>query len=232
MIDKNPTCDIFIHTYTLKDGFSNPRNKEKRVPVDSRDVVALNATGTMITNVPTTAQMEHFLGINITVALLKHFPPKKSGWFYPDSMLNMFKQWISIQLVWSLMPAKYCRVGLFRLDTRLENDVNIFDGEAVVPDFMNWKGHFTNDQLFYGLYKYGDAWATTRNKLLPEYLNRHKTLHSERIVRFVLQSCSAPLTFRPICLTRVRGGGKLAKNRCCKDGCTKSLAGDGPRAVF
>jgi len=142
----------------------------------------------------------------------------------------MVKQWHSIERVWNLMlqaDRNYTQVGLFRSDVFYTNPINIFDGDAVIPQMASCP---VNDRMFYGKFEYAKIWATHRFRNVPGYLERAANglqnsfargkLHSEFFMRDgVLHAMPVKVQRKDICFFRVRGTGAVLTRDCrfCDD---------------
>ena len=89
-------------------------------------------------------------------------------------------------------PHRYQIVGLFRSDVLYKTDIDVTNGEAVVPNW-GWWGHSgnstiggMNDRMFYGLRRHAEVWATGRRERIPGFVRAHPELvgelHSERFM--------------------------------------------------
>ena len=217
ILTPNSKCDVYAHTYDLSQT-SSPRNGEENATLHVSELGLLPAQAIRfdkIDNIPYNLTDYHSL-----------CPPPKSGWACPSSIENMILQWISIERVWRLMERggerlffsqeegvqkrkEYSRVGLFRLDVRYQNKIDIFDGDAVVPFFDNSP---MNDRMFYGLYHFGKIWATERFQSIPLYLQEmnRTTIRSESFVFCLMKRIHhVRVRRRPICFNRVRATGNV-----------------------
>lgn len=204
ILQHNPTCTVFAHTYDIHET-STLRNGEHHAPIYPRDVYGLTRNvvmDTLGTYAKRLAPHDFALG-----------PPRytlRASWG-PEQVGNMKKQWTSIERVWDLMEqdsAHYDRVGLFRLDVEYTMPINISRGDAVVPMFSAAEQGRANDRMFYGLHRYAKVWATERFNNLDlwatnrgdseEYVHRLLSLHK---VPYVKDAC--------ICFRRVRANGVM-----------------------
>jgi hypothetical protein len=135
--------------------------------------------------------------------------------------------------VWNLLEqyeqrnsATFKRVGLFRLDVRYTEPVNIKTKDAVViPSLMfqnaNWP-RAVNDRLFFGDRHFAQIWASDRFSSVEGYLAWQKTtdssnrgLHSEDFVAYLMKKkWKMPFKQQDICFQRVRSNGAI-KNQDC-----------------
>lgn len=239
IVDMNPNCDIYLHTYNLTVLPGNPRNKERQVKVDIKKVYQL-------TNNVTMTDMEEFSKRRNLTYYRKHFPTV-GAWSYPVSMDNMIKQWHSIESVWNYMETTsqqfyqpnntnnkyyYNRVGIFRIDQIYLNPINISNSIAVEGDF-NMKGEekklMTSDRLFYGLYNNARIWATGRFPYVESYLKllmgKKRGLHSESFLYQLTRNKIGVVKKEHICAQRIR-------NNCAKHAECKGFTVDVESSVF
>jgi len=201
ILNINPDCDVYAHTYDIK-SITNPRNNEDHTPVNPLEVYSMtkNVVLDTLESVSKAIDFDYYH---------KHY--KQSGGVFPYSMDNTLKQWFSIQRVWESMPTTYKRVGLFRLDVLYTEPVNIQNGDAVIPDFHHWDG--LNDRAFYGLYKWAGQWATNRFKKLAIRSKQDNIydINAEHFMKYMMRD--VPVELKPMCFNRVRATGKI-KNDC------------------
>ena len=201
ILNTNPDCDIYAHTYDIKE-ITNPRNKEDHTPVNPLEVYSMtnNVVIDTLESVSKAIDFDYYH---------KHY--KQTNGVFPYSMDNSLKQWFSIQRVWESMPSKYKRVGLFRLDVLYTEPIDIQNGDAVIPDFHHWGG--INDRAFYGLYKWAKQWATARFKKLAIRSKQENIydMHAETFVKYLMRD--VPIELKPMCFKRVRATGEI-KNDC------------------
>ena len=201
ILDINPDCDVYAHTYDIK-SITNPRNNEDHTPVNPLEVYSMtnNVQLDTLDSVSKTIYFEYYH---------KNYVQKDG--VFPFSMDNSLKQWNSIQRVWDSMPTKYERIGLFRLDVLYVTPIDISDGDAVIPDFLHFGG--LNDRAFYGLYKWASQWATNRLKKLAirSKQDNFYDMHAETFMKYLMRD--VPVELKPICFHRVRATGKI-KNDC------------------
>jgi hypothetical protein len=210
LIEPNPNCDIFVHTYNITI-LTASRNNESNGALFPRDVYKLHPTAARIESVRNVLKMR-----DMSFFRKNHHP----GWGdCCSSTVNMVKQWHSISGAWTLMEhyaqktkKRYDRVGLFRLDvfythpiyvvrptTITTNDSDAIgalreengEEQAVVPHFLWVKAtpehyfwNFTNDRMFYGNYQYAKIWATQRFDRVKKYINRKKTRTKVEMMRY------------------------------------------------
>lgn len=237
IIETNPDCDIFVHTYNVTK-LTVSRNNESNGTLVPRDIYMLH---------PKAAQVEHVQNVQKTRDLAFFRKHHHTGWGdCCSSTINMVKQWHSINGAWGLMEQyaqrnrkQYDRVGLFRLDVFYTHPIYVVNPsssdnevEAVVPSFL-WKEatpemyswNFTNDRMFYGNYKYAKIWATKRFNTALKYVNRTKTrtqtemlryeqgIHSESFMDYLLRD--VPKVHKnPICFWRLRTTGVVRYDDC------------------
>jgi hypothetical protein len=225
LLEINPHCDIFIHTYNIST-LSNPRNGEWKSSIDVSQVFLLtpNHGHVMVESVDSFYRMR-----NLTFYGQYHH----NGWGKSvESTNNMIKQWHSIDAVWKLMQKHetyYHRVGLFRLDTIIVTPIDIYNSDAAIPDFGHHHGGL-NDRLFYGLHDYAEIWATHRFESVPEYLRtrdvveRNLGLHSEFFIGWLMrQKFHIPVELKDICVWRTRQDPLPILIFDCEDLCGKAM---------
>ena len=206
ILSRNAECDIFAHTYKIKET-DNPRNGESHVVLHTEEVRGLTPNLTMDT--------DGSFGRARNVSYYRTFFPTKKEffWSYPTSMDNMIKQWHSIERVWNLMEASgvsYQQVGLFRLDVQYATHIHIWDGSAVVPQFASVP---MNDRMFYGTHRNAKVWATRRFSQVEDFVYRTRAgaefgLHSEHFMEYLMRDVKPDR--RPICFNRVRATGDIS----------------------
>ena len=178
VVEVNPFCDIFIHTYNFTKLPLNVRNNETNSDIEFKvdDVYQLTR------NVLIDDMKSFFKKKRKYVSTVKKYG--YLGWGACClSSENMIKQWHSIESVWNLMDItrtslhQYKHVGLFRSDVYYANPINISTSKAALPAFSSWYG--VNDRLFYGYYDYAKIWATRRFDFVEPFIKYFlKTNHS------------------------------------------------------
>ncbi|KAL7543262.1 hypothetical protein ACHAXR_012764 [Thalassiosira sp. AJA248-18] len=227
IIDANPECDVFIHTYNVSKAFGNRIGEDGSGDVDVNEIFLLTNRSSIIIETEEDFQRQR------NVTYYRSLFPMPSRWDYPSSMDNMIRQWHSIETVWTAMErheealsARYISVGLFRLDVLYTNPIVVGDAKtAVIPRLMYrtsqnkqaWGGY--NDRLFYGKRDYAKSWATERFNSVQPYLQWQKSntqyvtkagLHSEDFMRWMLViQFPVPLLIKPICFKRIRSSGMI-----------------------
>lgn len=233
ILDRNPDCDIFLHTYNITTLPYNPRNGG-------------NSDGTLL-NVSQVTQLTSEEG-HVQFESMDSFFQHRQGDLdrtrvnYSNvwgecciSHDNMIKQWHSIKAVWDLMEAHadkeqkkmsssttqegpyYEHVGFFRLDVYYVAPIDISNSIAVIPDFANWP---INDRLFYGKYTFAEMWAN-RFRFVPTFEKNYMGgggLHSETFLQNLLEHHEIPYEESPdICFLRVRSGPRRVLLDDCRD---------------
>lgn len=200
ILNVNPNCSIFVHTYNINI-ITNPRNYESNSSISPQDALKLSSN----------VMFESTTNVDV-VKYRPYFPPPYLGWSYPTSIDNMILQWNSIHRVasWAFDVRNYTRVGFFRMDVVYRTNIDISRNEATIPGFLPSGGY--NDRMFYGLAKYAHVWATRFPKV-ETYVQKNKYLHSERFVKYILETEGVPLTIDGnICFHRIRATGKIMKD--------------------
>lgn len=209
LLEPNPNCDVFVHTYNIT-VLSVSRNNESNGVLVPRDIYMLHPTASRIESVRNVLKTR-----DMTFFRKNHHP----GWGKCcSSTINMVKQWHSISGAWTLMEhhsqktkKRYDRVGLFRLDVFYTHPIYVVrptaitnnsiakkapnedseEEEAVVPQFLwltatpeHYFWNFTNDRMFYGNYKYAKIWAAQRFDKVRKYMNRTKLRTQKEMLRY------------------------------------------------
>eukprot|EP00578_Thalassiosira_sp_NH16_P025891 CAMPEP_0181089152 /NCGR_PEP_ID=MMETSP1071-20121207/7153_1 /TAXON_ID=35127 /ORGANISM="Thalassiosira sp., Strain NH16" /LENGTH=668 /DNA_ID=CAMNT_0023171087 /DNA_START=115 /DNA_END=2121 /DNA_ORIENTATION=+ len=239
ILDANPQCDVFVHTYNVTKVVGSRAGEEVGGSIDINDIYLLlskQEVGNNETKLDTYLAMdtEELFQNTHNLEYYRKLIPTPSAW-KEDSMDNMVRQWHSIQQAWKLMRDeegkkgwKYSRVGLFRPDVLYTHPISIANPieKAVVPKMMYtntmWGG--TNDRMFYGTREFASIWATERFSSLGSYLDHQKGnpeyaakrgLHSEDFLHFLLtKKYAVPLMIKPICFKRIRSSGMIMHNDC------------------
>ena len=222
----NPECDVFMHMYNLT-VFTNPRNGEENVQMHPDEAYLFTEA------IEIMSETEHDFRRRRNVTEYEKFFPfhTHDDWLWPMSLHNMLKQWHSIENVWDLMLSherrtaklytsrrlQYQRIGLFRSDVVYQNDIDISDGDAILPLFSNYHGYM-NDRMFYGLRNFSERWACGRFDYVDQYMRtdfgmRYR-LHSESYMFHRMGHWQVPIQYRDICFYRVRMTGKTMDDDC------------------
>ena len=170
ILQNNPSCDIFLHTYNFTNIPPNIRNNESKDDLEYRvnDVYLL--TGNVVVEDVNFVYKKR----GKDMSMVKKY--SYLGWGACClSTENMIKQWHSIESVWNLMEetsakmplSQYKRVGLFRSDILYITPINISDSRAALPAFSSWYG--VNDRIFYGCYEHAKVWATMRFQFIEPF---------------------------------------------------------------
>ena len=233
ILDANPSCDIFVHTYNDTEAQGSRKNMggegENTDSIYASEMLLLTDRSKIMFE--TEKEFRHQRDLDFYRALF----PMPSSWDYPLSMDNMIRQWHSINQVWTIMESheqlqrkRYYRVGLFRPDVYYTHDIRIDDVNetAVIPSMMYeptlWRGY--NDRMFYGDRSYAQVWATDRFDSVVPYLRWQKEntdttvkagLHSEDFMRYLLTiRWPMPLAIKDICFQRIRASGIILTRDC------------------
>ena len=230
IIAPNPECDVFLHTYNIREVPKNARNDE----FTRSD---LNSTEAYLLTDKSKVAMDTLANFHIQRdEFLKH--SRKLHYKGPawgeccQSHDNMIKQWHSIKGVWDLMNShekvhgEYDQVGLFRSDVYHANPVHIYNSNASLPDYSHHGGF--NDRLFYGNRKNSEIWADRfsfspifeqnyvkrYNESLDVFENRRNGYHSESYLGHLLKHHNVNVVPKNICVWRIRGGMRLKVDDC------------------
>ena len=215
-VSENGRCDIFIHNFNVTVSV-NPRAGEHYGAIDPLEVYDLakpeNVVLETVEDFLRQRNMKFYAHVNLK-------PPRSLGWDR-TAFENMYKQWHSIEKVWDRMKEEeisrgieYDRIGLFRTDVQYATPIDIFDGDAVIPNF----GFFVNDRMFYGKYEYARTWAKIRFPSVKCYIPRHKNIrmHSEFFMNDLVLKNIPNVTKKDICFYRVRVHGDVWDDDCTK----------------
>lgn len=233
ILEANPTCDIFVHTYNITKAPGGRIGEDGSGIINVSEILLLGDKSQIMLETEEDFKRQRDVEYYRTVF------PRPSRWIYPSSIDNMIRQWHSIEKVWSKMEAheekrqeRFDLVGLFRLDVLYTHPIFLGDasGVAIIPLLMykpsrtkhSWGGY--NDRSFYGKREYASPWATERFNSVPLYLQWQKSndqydekngLHSEDFLRWMLVfQFPTPLAMKPICFMRVRSSGMIMRDDC------------------
>ena len=244
IIESNPHCDLFLHTYNITIVPKNPRSKE-----DGESSIDVNEAYLLVENNNINDIHDH-----IVIESMESFHMKRaqdlnrtrqnfhSSWGgCCISHDNMIKQWNSIEGAWDLMRAYekkmlsgmssnsndttyYKHVGLFRTDVFFATPIKIGDVDAILPKITSSYGY--NDRLFYGKYEYAKVWASKRFDFIPIFEDKYmiglgETMqpidgyHSEFLLKKLMTHYQVPVVKDDtICFMRIRSGPKILQNDC------------------
>ena len=211
VVSVNSGCDLFAHTYNVSSTTNrNPINKEINAPIFPDDVQLLSPRLTLVTD----TEQDFHRARNVTH--FRQFFPTGMQWIWPTAMDSMIKQWHSIERVWGAMErsgTRYERVGLFRLDVRYKDPIDIGHGAAMVPAFHSELPRWVNDRMFFGEYRYARQWATGRFPHAEAYVVENNfMLHSEIFLGDLMKD--VPLAGYKVCFERLRAHGMVVKGDC------------------
>ena len=234
ILDANPTCDVFVHSYNVSVVRGNRMGEASgNVYIEELDAFKQYYSNSQ-SSYELMLETEDDFQRQRNVTYFRQFFPRPSAWEYPTSMDNMIRQWHSIESGWKLMEShekkawrRFDKVGFFRLDVKYTHPIDILTNEtAVIPAMMYEQAKPTgiNDRLFYGSRDVGALWATDRFNSVEDYLAwqegnidrvRCRGLHSEEFLRYLLvQKWSFDITLRNICFQRVRTSGTILSTDC------------------
>ena len=197
ILDENPNCDVFVHTYDVNKAKGNREgedNGDSSSRIHSEELLLLFTDDGVVDNTRIVFETESDFANKVKYKKYRNYFPEPSAWEYPTSMDNMIRQWHSIESVWTLLRLKetenhnrYDRVGLFRPDVVYTHPITIINNNssntthkeerAVIPSMMykctKWCGY--NDRMFYGDRMYGELWANHRFDNVDTYLRYQQT---------------------------------------------------------
>eukprot|EP00547_Thalassionema_nitzschioides_P007103 CAMPEP_0194210234 /NCGR_PEP_ID=MMETSP0156-20130528/8108_1 /TAXON_ID=33649 /ORGANISM="Thalassionema nitzschioides, Strain L26-B" /LENGTH=366 /DNA_ID=CAMNT_0038937557 /DNA_START=33 /DNA_END=1130 /DNA_ORIENTATION=- len=248
ILELNPHCDIFLHTYNLTNIPISDRSGETE-----ESPLAVDEAYLLTENVTMDTLSEFWAKRGKMVNYTQQYRHKAWGLCPPcTSHNNMIMQWHSIQSVWDLMVQHeqkiisgkdlknqdndasldyrekhyyYEQIGLFRSDVYYPWPISIFEHSAGVPEFASNAGY--NDRLFYGERKYASVWADRfafvdifiRKYMHTWIFTGHQGFHSETYLGALLKSHQVPVHQNSeTCVWRVRSGMRLSVNDCYQPG--------------
>jgi hypothetical protein len=164
----------------------------------------------------------------------------------PNTLVNMVRQWHSIQSVWTLMEKEskilgvnYTRVAMLRSDVLFATPIHIYEHnkthtdysmkDVVLPGFAMYP---VNDRMIYGTYDSVKIWATERFSRIDEHVKRVKVgMHSETflndsILPAIRQQGTKIVTNPDICFYRVRADMSVWISDCDRARSTPRNQGD------
>ncbi|CAJ1949977.1 unnamed protein product [Cylindrotheca closterium] len=238
ILQPNPQCDVFLHTYNITVTRISRRNLEQAFTVQTEE--AYHLTNHVAFDTEWTFEDEHAKFLRRTRRLYH-----REWGACCKSHDNMIKQWHSIKRVWDLMVDHekgkllninnqgsetkkhdyyYEQIGLFRSDVFYTSPIDIFDSNATLPNFASYKGY--NDRLFYGQRQYAQVWAD-RFSFAPifekQYMvssitrGKKRGYHSESFLFHLLNHYKVPVELQNICVWRIRTGARLTVEDCTRE---------------
>lgn len=238
ILQPNPQCDVFLHTYNITVTRISRRNLEQ--PYQVRTEEAYHLTHHVAFDTERTFDDEHSNLLRRTRRLYH-----REWGACCKSHDNMIKQWHSIKRVWDLMVDNeqklvlegqasdnqgsekkhyYEQIGLFRSDVFYMSPIDIYDSNAALPNFASYKGY--NDRLFYGQRSYAAIWAdrfsfaaTFERQYMVASITRGKKrgYHSESFLYHLLSHHNVPVEKKNICVWRIRTGSRLSVEDCTRE---------------
>ncbi|KAL3933120.1 MAG: hypothetical protein SGBAC_010536 [Bacillariaceae sp.] len=238
ILQPNPQCDVFLHTYNITVTRISRRNLEQ--PYQVRTEEAYHLTNHVAFDTERTFDDEHSNLLRRTRRLYH-----REWGACCKSHDNMIKQWHSIKRVWDLMvdheqklvldgqpngrqgsekKLYYEQIGLFRSDVFYISPIDIYESNAALPNFASYKGY--NDRLFYGQRSYAKIWAdrfsfaaTFERQYMVASITRGKKrgYHSESFLYHLLGHHNVPVEKKNICVWRIRTGSRLSVEDCTRE---------------
>lgn len=174
------------------------------------------------------------------------YPWLEKDYVFPDTILNIFKMWHSIDRAWNLMEEygrnrriRYKRVAMLRSDVVFLTPLDIWDtgngtvdadnSHVVIPSFARYP---VNDRAIYGNASGVRTWATQRFDGLVRHVQEYRgsgyVLHHEHFVDSVLLSDirkrGIHVTEHPsLCFCRARADQRVWFNDCTSGSSSLSL---------
>lgn len=209
ILDINPDCDVFVHTYTNggEEGFSKDDTNDETI----RSLHLLTDSSKLILSTK-----------DKSIEMYEEFFSHPFSGKNIVNTTNTIREWISINAVWNMMeryeenlPLRYDRVGLFELNDYYADFIKVQNSEesAVIPTLMHEGNTIRglNDRLFYGERAYAEVWATERFTSVSEYTNwlsendqfMGSVFQIEHFMRYLLVfKWAFPLTIKNISLRK------------------------------
>ena len=197
--------DIYLHTYNLEI-LTNPRSKEFNEKLDIEEYKILNPKEYIIDN-----QDEFDKKFNYDIV-------KSYGDTWLDnykSIYNLIRQLNSLKKVTYLINNKdtYDKYIYVRPDLLFKTKLNINyikylskQNYLFTPNWGKWRGGI-NDRFAIGNYKSIIKYGNRINDIY-DYMKMYGCLHSERLVKYIVQKHNINNIEIPIILIRVRANGK------------------------
>ena len=201
IIDTNPACDIYVHTYNVSKIYQS-MNQDANTDVHINEVYTMtdNVLITDVDNKNASHYLKYACGMKCN----------NKGYEMTDiSLANMIKSWQSIEYVWNFANSKklYDRIGIFRMNVEYKSPIVIDDKPAVVPEFHSWGGF--NDRVFYGNHNMVKKWvyrfASIEDFVKTKSIKKNR-LHPETFIKYLLRDVN--VYKEKMCFNRVRNNGK------------------------
>lgn len=213
LMDQNITVDRYMHTFNLSQ-ISNKRSKEKSTPLDLEEYRLLEPyQGLLITD-----QSEFLNDFNLSSMLFENYDTYRDEF---HSMRNLACQLHSLRLVtklWQHSRLKYDLVIYSRPDVLYVRPIafsailqKLYHRNPkkawVIPQFGNIRGRM-NDRFAMGLSDPMSIWGT-RMEYIEDFVSSSKrSIHAERLVKFVAEREKIRVQKEDVQLVRVRANGK------------------------
>ena len=258
-------CDYFLHYHAVEFEGENRMN-EKGGEIHGEDVYLLpealrrvyhehrrgNTTGStgeddtgplfsIVSNTVHDFEVAHNDSLNRYINNRDlYYPSEIKAWTFPGSIINMVKQWHSIESVWKHMTETaarlgktYDRVAMLRNDVMFVAPIDVFETPSLGRDGSNemvvvpgWGGYPVNDRMVSGPHDAVEIWASRRFELIEDHVRSRagsKTgMHSERFLAQTVFPAMTRETGHEIrehplfCFVRVRADGTIRKDDCSK----------------
>lgn len=208
--DNGHMYDIYIHTYDLK-VLTNKRTHEKDVILDVNDYKLLNPKDIIIDD-----QEEFDKSFNFS-EIMKYGDAWKACNDNFSSLKNLIRQLNSLKKLTLLISKKpkYDMYIYIRPDLKIVtpfdiNWLNLKNKQLATPAYFKHMGGL-NDRFVIGTFDNIKIYGSRIDEIYNFCKSKKKPLHSEQLVRYVMEKNGIKNIDLDITLIRVRGNGNEAK---------------------
>lgn len=207
--EQNVTIDVFLHTYALS-FLDNPRSGERHARLDTEEWRLLH---------PLRYEIEDVASVDLTLGF-EQYMAFGNAWDGPGAnatLMNLVRQLHSIRRCWDLVEQhmnetsiRYRYVIFARPDVRYVEpglpDLEQFD---LADPGMRRLGISMEDRFAVGSPDVIKIWATRGDEAWDFMAGgkRNRPLHSETLVRYIVEKHGLTAVAVPICFQRVRANG-------------------------
>ena len=165
ILQTNPTCHIYAHTFNFSEVDSRKRNNTSHnAEVDPNDVFLFGAGASLTPRKEFDKVVQLLLPFGGATLLSLAFTRDRYETKEDHNLRirNLLRAYLSLEILWAGLPTPnpYHWVGIFRMDLEYKTPINIRGSEAVLPAWGYYGG--VNDRGFYGKADYAHVWATGR----------------------------------------------------------------------
>mmetsp|Transcript_4505 Transcript_4505/g.6884 ORF Transcript_4505/g.6884 Transcript_4505/m.6884 type:complete len:727 (-) Transcript_4505:134-2314(-) len=211
IIQTNPNCDIFLHTYAD----TEKQWKKAKLLTDNNLYVYVE-------------EMDSFQEKSRSFL-------ETAGKYYnrsPQEHEKMIQEWHSIQKVWGLMETteggkrKYAQVGLFQSNIYYASPIDISHSTAALPNHSHYGGY--NKRMFYGSRHNAKVWSfrfSFADRFEKKYMlkfsedhsgveNLHIGYHPESYLHALFHNHGVKVEPKSICTWKIIDGRQLKVDDC------------------